>query len=91
MIPRIRYKFEEIGKGQSWKPSLGAIAMNEEQVASVDHILRSRDLMAAVRGVTGSGKTTMLDQAVRTIADLSGLDVMAFAPSASATELKVLH
>jgi ATP-dependent exoDNAse (exonuclease V) alpha subunit len=29
----------------------------------------------------------MLDQAVRAIADLSGLDVMAFAPSASATEV----
>jgi ATP-dependent exoDNAse (exonuclease V) alpha subunit len=29
----------------------------------------------------------MLDHAVRAIADLSGLDVMAFAPSASATEV----
>jgi ATP-dependent exoDNAse (exonuclease V) alpha subunit len=48
---------------------------------------RSLDLVTAVRGVAGSGKTTMLDQAVRAIADLSGLDVMAFAPSASATEI----
>ena len=43
--------------------------------------------MTAVRGVAGSGKTAMLDQAVRAIAELSGLDVMAFAPSASATEI----
>jgi thymidine kinase len=53
--------------------------------------LRSRDLVTAIRGVAGSGKTSMLDQAVRAIADLSGLDVMAFAPSASATEVMRKH
>jgi conjugative relaxase-like TrwC/TraI family protein len=82
-----RGRFEEIGKGQSWKPSPSTVAINEEQAAAVEHILRSRDLVTAVRGVAGSGKTTLLDQAVRAIADLSGLDVMAFAPSASATEV----
>jgi ATP-dependent exoDNAse (exonuclease V) alpha subunit len=71
------------------KPSPCAVGINEEQAAAVEHIVRSRDLVTAVRGVAGSGKTTMLDQAVRAIADLSGLDVVAFAPSASATE--VLH
>ena len=63
------------------------MAIKEEQAAAVEHVLRSRDLVTAVRGVAGSGKTTMLDQAVRAIADLSGLDVIAFAPSASATEV----
>jgi conjugative relaxase-like TrwC/TraI family protein len=82
-----RAKFEEIGKGRSWKPSPGAVAINEEQAAAVEHILRSRDLVTAVRGVAGSGKTTMLEQAVRAIANLSSLEVMAFAPSASATEV----
>jgi ATP-dependent exoDNAse (exonuclease V) alpha subunit len=82
-----RGKFEEIGKGKSWKPAGDGAAINEEQAAAVEHIMRSRDLVTAVRGVAGSGKTTMLDQAVRAIADLSGLDVMAFAPSASATEI----
>ena len=33
----------------------------------------------------------MLEEAVRAIADLSGLDVMAFAPSASATEVMRKH
>jgi len=86
-----RGKFEEIGKGKTWKPSGSAVAINEEQAAAVEHVLRSRDLVTAVRGVAGSGKTTMLDQAVRAIADLSGLDVMAFAPSASATEVMRKH
>ncbi|MBV8216443.1 MAG: AAA family ATPase [Verrucomicrobia bacterium] len=63
------------------------MAINDEQLAAIKHLLRSRDLVTAVRGVAGSGKTTMLDQAVRAIADLSGLDVIAFAPSASATEI----
>jgi ATP-dependent exoDNAse (exonuclease V) alpha subunit len=82
-----RGKFEEIGKGKSWRPAASGVAVNEEQAAAVEHILRSRDLVTAVRGVAGSGKTTMLDQAARAIADLSGLDVMALAPSASATEV----
>jgi hypothetical protein len=82
-----RGKFEKIGRGQSWKASPGAIAINGEQAAAVEHILCSRDLVTAVRGVAGSGKTTMLDQAVRAIADASGLEVMAFAPSSSATEV----
>jgi conjugative relaxase-like TrwC/TraI family protein len=82
-----RGKFEGIGQGKSWKRTGSAEAINEEQAAAVEHVLRSRDLVTAVRGVAGSGKTTMLDQAVRAIADLSGLDVMAFAPSASATEV----
>jgi hypothetical protein len=63
------------------------VAIDQEQAAAVEYILRSRDLVTAVRGVAGSGKTTMLDQAVLAIAELSGLDVMAFAPSASATEV----
>jgi primosomal protein N' len=67
------------------------VAINEEQAAAVEHIWRSRDLVTAIRGVAGSGKTSMLDQAVRAIADLSGLDVMAFAPSASATEVMRKH
>jgi ATP-dependent exoDNAse (exonuclease V) alpha subunit len=82
-----RGKFEEIGKGKSWSPAGNGVSFNEEQAAAVEHVLRSRDLVTAVCGVAGSGKTTMLDQTVRAIADLSGLDVMAFAPSASATQV----
>jgi conjugative relaxase-like TrwC/TraI family protein len=68
-----RGKFEEIGKDRRLKPEACGLAINDEQLAAIEHILRSRDLVTAVRGVAGSGKTTMLDQAVRAIADLSGL------------------
>jgi len=74
-------------RAKLWKPTDSAVAIDQEQAAAVEYILRSRDLVTAVRGVAGSGKTTMLDQAVLAIAELSGLDVMAFAPSASATEV----
>jgi AAA domain len=60
-----RGKFEEIGNGKSWKPTGSAVAINEEQAAAVEHILRSRDLVTAVRGVAGSAKTTMLEETRR--------------------------
>jgi AAA domain len=82
-----RDRFEEIGRGQNWKREASAVAISEEQAAAVVHILQSRDLVTSIRGVAGSGKTTTLDQAVRAIVDLSGIDVMAFAPSASAAEV----
>jgi hypothetical protein len=46
------------------KPTGSAVAINEEQAAAIEQILRSRGTLAtAVRGVAGSGKTTMLDRA----------------------------
>ena len=81
-----RGQYEKIGRGGSWEPLSPIVAHNEEQAAAVEHILRSRDLVTEVRGVAGAGKTTMLLEAARAIAGLSGKDVLVFAPSSSATK-----
>jgi hypothetical protein len=82
-----RGRYEEIGRGAAWQPVSSAVARNDEQAAAVEHILRSRDLVTSVRGVAGTGKTTMLQEAVRAIAALSEKDVLVFAPSSSATQV----
>jgi ATP-dependent exoDNAse (exonuclease V) alpha subunit len=82
-----RGRYEEIGRGGSWEPLSPIAGHNEQQAAAVEHILRSRVLVTEVRGVAGSGKTTMLLEAVRAIANLSGRDVLVFAPSLSATQV----
>ncbi len=48
------------------------------------HVLRSRDRVIAVRGGAGTGKTTMLKEAVAGI-ESAGHKVFAFAPSAEAS------
>ena len=55
-----------------------------EQSDAVFHILRSRDRVIAVRGGAGTGKTTMLKEAVAGI-ESAGHKVFAFAPSAEAS------
>jgi hypothetical protein len=55
-----------------------------EQRAAVFHVLRSRDRVIAVRGGAGTGKTTMLKEAVIGI-ESAGQKVFAFAPSAEAS------
>ena len=53
--------------------------------ASIDsHLLKSKDLVTSVRGPAGSGKTTMMKEAVKAIAALSGRNVIVAAPSSSA-------
>jgi len=81
-----RGKYEEIGRGGSWKRE-SPIGLNEEQAAAVEHVLRSRDLVTEVRGVAGSGKTTLFQEVVRAVVDLSGKDILVFAPSSSAVEV----
>jgi hypothetical protein len=82
-----RGRYEEIGCGGIWEPVSPIIGNNEEQAAAVEHILRSRDLVTEVRGVAGAGKTTMLQEAVRAIVQLSGKDVLVFAPSSPSVEV----
>lgn len=55
-----------------------------EQRDAVRHILNSRDRVIAVRGGAGTGKTTMLKEAVAGI-EAGGRRVFAFAPSAEAS------
>lgn len=58
--------------------------LNESQKRAVQHILESRDRVILVRGVAGTGKTTLLKEAVDGI-QANGTKVFAFAPSADAS------
>jgi hypothetical protein len=55
-----------------------------EQREAVQHVLSSRDRVIAVRGGAGTGKTTILKEAVAGI-EAGGHKVFAFAPSAEAS------
>ncbi len=79
-----RGRYEEIGRGGSWNATS---RLSEEQKAAIGHILRSRDLVTAIRGVAGTGKTTMMKEAVQAMRTLSGKDVLLFAPSSAATQV----
>lgn len=58
--------------------------LSEEQVAAVQHVLRSRDRVIGIRGAAGTGKTTMMKEAIRGI-EAGGRTVLTVAPSASAS------
>ena len=58
--------------------------LNDEQKAAVMHVLQSRDQMIGVRGGAGTGKTTLMTEAVRGIEE-GGKKVFVFAPSADAS------
>lgn len=58
--------------------------LSREQKEAVGHVLKSNDQVIALRGVAGSGKTTLM-QEVREQIEATGLRVFAFAPSASAS------
>jgi AAA domain/TrwC relaxase len=79
-----RGHYEEIGRGDSWNP---VSQISDEQMAAVEHILHSRDLVTAIRGVAGTGRTTMLKEAVEAMTALSRKDVLVFAPSSAATQV----
>jgi conjugative relaxase-like TrwC/TraI family protein len=58
--------------------------LSAEQRAAVKHILTTADHVAAVRGVAGAGKTTLMKEVAEQI-EAGGLKVFAFAQSASAS------
>lgn len=58
--------------------------LNEDQRNAVRHILESRDRVILVSGGAGTGKTTMMSEAVEAI-EGTGRKVFAFAPSADAS------
>ena len=58
--------------------------LSDEQRNAVRHILKSTDRVTAVRGGAGTGKTTMMKEAVATI-ESGGAKVFTFAPSAEAS------
>ncbi|PYJ63766.1 MAG: conjugal transfer protein [Verrucomicrobia bacterium] len=81
--------FVQCGLGK-FKPFLSGAyqfrneTLSDEQRSAVLHVLRSEDRVTAIRGGAGTGKTTMMKQAVAAI-ELTGRKVFAFAPSAEAS------
>jgi conjugative relaxase-like TrwC/TraI family protein len=67
------------GKYQFQNPKL-----SDEQRAAVRHVLQSTDRVTAIRGGAGTGKTTMMREAVAGI-ESTGTKVFTFAPSAEAS------
>ncbi|QOJ14153.1 MAG: relaxase domain-containing protein [Planctomycetia bacterium] len=58
--------------------------LNAGQKQAVEHVLGSPDRVIVVRGVAGTGKTTMMQEAVEAI-EANGRRVFTFAPSADAS------
>jgi conjugative relaxase-like TrwC/TraI family protein len=81
--------FVEDGKGK-FKPfscdkyQFQNQTLSDEQRAAVLHVLKSTDRVTAIRGGAGTGKTTMMREAVAAI-ESRGAKVFTFAPSAEAS------
>jgi conjugative relaxase-like TrwC/TraI family protein len=58
--------------------------LSDEQRNAVRHILQSTDRVTAIRGGAGTGKTTMMKEAVAAV-EAGGAKVFTFAPSAEAS------
>jgi len=58
--------------------------LSQEQQSAVLHVIQSTDRVTAIRGGAGTGKTTMMREAVAAI-ESSGQKVFTFAPSAEAS------
>lgn len=58
--------------------------LNQQQKDAVRHIMESRDRVILLRGASGVGKTTLIEEAVEQIEE-TGAKVFAFAPSARAS------
>jgi conjugative relaxase-like TrwC/TraI family protein len=58
--------------------------LNDDQRHAVEHVLESKDRVILIRGVAGTGKTTMMSEAVESI-QAGGKRVFTFAPSADAS------
>lgn len=81
--------FVQDGKGKFKPFGSGAYQfqnemLSEEQRNAVLHVLRSPDWVTAIRGGAGTGKTTMMKEAVAAI-ESGGQKVFTFAPSAEAS------
>ena len=64
--------------------SIGNPTLNRDQLGAVVHLLSSRDRVTLIRGGAGTGKTTLLKEAVAGI-EAGGRKVLAFAPTAGAS------
>jgi conjugative relaxase-like TrwC/TraI family protein len=73
-----------LGEGQTWE--IKNNNLNEGQRKALFHLLHSRDFITAIRGPFGTGKTTMMQEAIDAIQTLTGKTVYTFAPSAQAVQ-----
>lgn len=78
-------------RGRGTCPTLGNSAhaikrewLNDGQRRAVSHVLESRDRVILIRGAAGTGKTSMMQEAVEAI-EANGRRVFTFAPSADAS------
>lgn len=81
--------FVESGRGKFKPFHSGAYqfqnqTLSQEQRNAVRHVICSRDRVTAIRGGAGTGKTTMMKEAVAAI-ESGGQKVFTFAPSAEAS------
>jgi conjugative relaxase-like TrwC/TraI family protein len=67
-----------------WQDDLAKSRLSGEQRAAVTHVLTSPDRVMVLRGVAGSGKTTLTQEAVRHM-EAAGKRVVMLAPSAQAS------
>jgi conjugative relaxase-like TrwC/TraI family protein len=74
-------KFKPFGSG---KYQFQNHKLSDEQRNAVRHVLQSTERVTAIRGGAGTGKTTMMKEAVAAI-ESSGGKVFTFAPSAEAS------
>jgi conjugative relaxase-like TrwC/TraI family protein len=74
-------KFKPLGSG---KYQFQNQKLSDEQRNAVRHVLKSTDGVTAIRGGAGTGKTTMMKEAVAAI-ESGGTKVFTFAPSAEAS------
>ena len=58
--------------------------LSEEQILAVDHVRSSRDRVMAIRGIAGTGKTTLLRESIHALHE-AGHQVFLFAPSSEAS------
>jgi AAA domain-containing protein/TrwC relaxase len=81
--------FVQTGRGKFKPFNAGAYqfqngTLSDEQRQAILHVLRSTDRVTAIRGGAGTGKTTMMKEAVVGI-ESGGQKVFTFAPSAEAS------
>ena len=76
---------ERLDPLDSWRPLNPHL--NLQQQMAIRHLLGSSDQFVAIRGAAGTGKTTMMKEAVPTLAAFAERDVAVFAPSSAATDV----
>ena len=60
--------------------------LNDQQKNAVDHVLHSRDTVMAITGGAGTGKSSLMQEAVEAVRE-NGKQVFTFAPSTGAKEV----